>query len=43
MRDEKLEQLTRDHSLLQELIDRGFYTKEDAEKSGQLVAVTGLK
>lgn len=40
LRGEKLEQLTRDHSLLQELIDRGFYTKEDAAKSGKKNLVT---
>ena len=33
IRNNKLEQLTRDHSLLQELIDRGFYTTEEAKKS----------
>jgi PPM family protein phosphatase len=33
LRDHKLEQITNDHSLLQELIDRGFYTPEEAEKS----------
>jgi serine/threonine protein phosphatase PrpC len=29
----RLEQLTRDHTLLQELIDRGFYTNEEARES----------
>ncbi len=33
IRNNKLEQLTKDHSLLQELIDRGFYTAEEAKKS----------
>lgn len=33
LRDGELEQLTRDHSLMQELIDRGFYTPEQAQKS----------
>jgi len=33
MRNNKLDQLTRDHSLLQELIDRGFYTTEEAKNS----------
>ena len=28
-----LEQITRDHSLMQELVDRGFYTPEQARKS----------
>jgi protein phosphatase len=32
-RRSKLEQITKDHSLLQELIDRGFYTPEEAKKS----------
>ncbi len=32
-RSSKLEQLTKDHSLLQELIDRGFYTAEEAKNS----------
>ncbi len=29
----ELEQITRDHSLMQELIDRGFYTPEQARNS----------
>ena len=33
MRNDKFEQITKDHSLLQELIDRGFYTPEEAKKS----------
>lgn len=33
LRDNKLEQITRDHSLMQELIDRGFYTPEQARNS----------
>ena len=33
LRDSELEQLTRDHSLMQELIDRGFYTTEQAKTS----------
>jgi protein phosphatase len=33
LRDGALEQITRDHSLMQELIDRGFYTPEQARKS----------
>ncbi|MGI9302020.1 MAG: Stp1/IreP family PP2C-type Ser/Thr phosphatase [Gammaproteobacteria bacterium] len=32
-RDEKLEQITVDHTLLQELVDRGFYTQEEARES----------
>ncbi len=33
MREELLEQLTRDHTLLQELVDRGFYTRKEANES----------
>jgi len=33
LRENKLERLTRDHTLLQELIDRGLYTAEQAKKS----------
>ena len=33
LRDGRLEQVTRDHSLLQELIDKGFYTPEEARQS----------
>jgi len=33
LRSHEMEQITSDHSLLQELIDRGFYTPEEAEKS----------
>ncbi|MDX1609758.1 MAG: Stp1/IreP family PP2C-type Ser/Thr phosphatase [Halofilum sp. (in: g-proteobacteria)] len=33
LRDGALEQLTRDHTLLQELVDRGFYTYEEARQS----------
>ena len=33
VRDGELEQITRDHSLMQELIDRGFYTAEQARNS----------
>jgi len=33
LRDGELEQVTRDHSLMQELIDRGFYTPEQARNS----------
>lgn len=33
LRNHEMEQITSDHSLLQELIDRGFYTPEEAEKS----------
>jgi serine/threonine protein phosphatase PrpC len=32
-RNGSLEQITLDHSLLQELVDRGFYSREEAERS----------
>nr|MCH9671632.1 DUF1631 family protein [Gammaproteobacteria bacterium] len=40
LRDGHLEQMTRDHSLIQELIDRGFYTEEEAAQSGKKNLVT---
>lgn len=33
LRESKLEQLTRDHTLLQELVDRGLYTLAEAKQS----------
>jgi PPM family protein phosphatase len=33
LRGERFEQLTMDHSLLQELVDRGFYSPEEAARS----------
>ena len=33
LRGDRLEQLTRDHTLMQELIERGFYTPEEARAS----------
>lgn len=33
LRDGKFEQVTLDHSLLQELVDRGFYSAEEAQRS----------
>lgn len=33
LRNDQLERLTMDHSLLQELVDRGFYSPEEAERS----------
>jgi serine/threonine protein phosphatase PrpC len=40
LRGSKLEQITKDHSLLQELVDRGFYTSEEAQKSVKKNLVT---
>jgi protein phosphatase len=40
LRSDKLEQITKDHSLLQELIDRGFYTPEEAKNSKNKNLVT---
>ena len=33
MRENRFEQITMDHSLLQELVDRGFYSPEEAQRS----------
>jgi protein phosphatase len=33
LRGDQFEQLTLDHSLLQELVDRGFYSEEEAQRS----------
>jgi len=33
LRDGHLDQMTLDHSLLQELVDRGFYSQEEAQRS----------
>jgi PPM family protein phosphatase len=33
MRSNRFEQITMDHSLLQELVDRGFYSQEEAQRS----------
>ena len=40
LRSNRFEQITRDHSLLQELIDRGFYTPEEARNSKNKNLVT---
>lgn len=40
LRDGELEQITRDHSLMQELVDRGFYTPDQARKSHNKNLVT---
>jgi protein phosphatase len=40
-RNKRLEQLTKDHSLIQELVDRGFYaTVEEAEAAGNKNLIT---
>ena len=40
MRNDKLEQVTMDHSLLQELVDRGFYSAEEAQRAANKNYVT---
>jgi protein phosphatase len=40
VRDRKLEQVTQDHSLLQELIARGFYSPEEAQRAAAKNYVT---
>jgi len=40
VRNEKLEQVTMDHSLLQELVDRGFYSPEEAQRAANKNYVT---
>jgi len=40
LRDNRLEQITLDHSLLQELVDRGFYSQEEAQRSANRNYVT---
>jgi len=40
LRDGVFEQITKDHSLLQELIDKGFYTPEEARESKNKNLVT---
>jgi protein phosphatase len=39
-RDDKFEQVTMDHSLLQELVDRGFYSAEEAQRAANKNYVT---
>jgi protein phosphatase len=39
-RDGKLEQVTQDHSLMQELVSRGFYTPEEAQRAAAKNYVT---
>lgn len=39
-RDGQLEQITKDHSFVQELIDKGLYTKEEARESNKKNVVT---
>ncbi|HUN27618.1 MAG TPA: Stp1/IreP family PP2C-type Ser/Thr phosphatase [Steroidobacteraceae bacterium] len=40
LREDKLEQVTMDHSLLQELVDRGFYSPEEAQRAANKNYVT---
>ena len=40
VRSNKLEQVTMDHSLLQELVDRGFYSPEEAQRAANKNYVT---
>jgi PPM family protein phosphatase len=40
LRSDKFEQLTMDHSLLQELVDRGFYSAEEAQRAANKNYVT---
>lgn len=40
LRDDRLEQVTLDHSLLQELVDRGFYSPEEAQRAANKNYVT---
>jgi serine/threonine protein phosphatase PrpC len=40
LRDDRFEQITLDHSLLQELVDRGFYSQEEAQRSSNRNYVT---
>ncbi|HEX7418059.1 MAG TPA: Stp1/IreP family PP2C-type Ser/Thr phosphatase [Steroidobacteraceae bacterium] len=40
VRNNKLEQVTMDHSLLQELVDRGFYSPEEAQRAANKNYVT---
>jgi len=40
LRTDTFEQLSKDHSLLQELVDRGFYTREEARNSQNKNLVT---
>ena len=40
LRDSRLEQVTQDHSLMQELVSRGFYTPEEAARAAAKNFVT---
>jgi protein phosphatase len=40
MRGSEIEQVTLDHSLLQELVDRGFYSPEEAQRASNKNYVT---
>ena len=39
-RSDKFEQVTMDHSLLQELVDRGFFSAEEAQRAANKIYVT---
>ena len=40
LRNDKFDQVTLDHSLLQELVDRGFYSPEEAQRAANKNYVT---
>jgi len=40
LRDNRFEQMTLDHSLLQELVDRGFYSQQEAQRAANKNYVT---
>ena len=40
LRSDRFEQVTMDHSLLQELVDRGFYSAEEAQRAANKNYVT---
>ncbi len=40
LRNDRFEQVTQDHSLLQELVDRGFYSPEEAQRAANKNYVT---
>ncbi|MEM1002855.1 MAG: family 20 glycosylhydrolase, partial [Bacteroidota bacterium] len=42
-RDSKLEQVTIDHTFLQELVDRGYYTQEEYQDLQAYASIRGIK